>query len=103
MDAAPWTDIPPILLLFGAAAVTAALVMIVKLVVGIAQWARPSPHRIGGRWGIETVEVVDWKGDSGHVLAGGELWRALGPTGLAPGDRVFVKKTEGLTLLVRRG
>lgn len=103
MNDTSWTDIPPVLLFFGAFAVGAALVMLAKLAIGVVQWARPSQHRIGGRWGVENVEVIDWRGDSGHVLAGGELWRASGPAGLTPGDRVFVKKTEGLTLLVRRG
>ncbi len=103
MNDAPWTDVSPALIVFGATAVTAAFVAVAKLVIGAVQWARPSSHRIGGRWGVEHVEVVDWNGDSGHVRAGGELWRAFGPQNLAPGDRVFVKKTEGLTLFVRRG
>lgn len=103
MNNTPWTEIPPMLAIFGAAAISAAAFALLKLAIGVAQWARPSRHRIGGRWGVETVEVVDWDGEAGHVLAGGELWRAQGPADLAPGERVFVKKTEGLTLRVRRG
>lgn len=97
-----WTEVPPVLIVFGSAALAAALFTVLKLVIGVAQWARPSPHRVGGRWGVESVEVVDWDGETGHVLAGGELWRAFGPSGLNPGDRVAVRKTEGLQLLVRR-
>lgn len=103
MNDTPFNEIAPIVVVFSAVAFSAASVALLTLGLGVAQWARPSPHRIGGRFGVEKVEVIDWDGESGHVLAGGELWRANGPGGLSRGDRVTVKKTEGLTLFVRRG
>lgn len=55
------------------------LVAVVKLLWGMALWARKSDHRVGDRWGDEPVEVVEWSGRDGYVNAGGELWRAAGP------------------------
>lgn len=98
-----WTaEVSPVAIVFLAAAAAGCLFMAAKLVIGVAQWARPSPHRIGGRWGRETVEVLDWDGDSGRVMAGGEVWFAFGPKDLSPGERVNVARTEGLALQVRR-
>ena len=78
------------------------LVAVVKLLWGMALWARKSDHRVGDRWGDGPVEVVEWSGRDGYVNAGGELWRAAGPEGLRPGERVRVAKTKGLQLEVRR-
>lgn len=74
----------------------------VKLVWGMAQWAKTSDHRLGERWGAESVEVVEWSGREGYVRAGGELWRAMSADALAPGDRVIVAKTRGLLLEVKK-
>lgn len=46
------------------------------------------------------AEVMDWSGDKGHVRTYGERWEAEGSKSLAPGDRVRVVKSRGLTLLV---
>jgi membrane-bound serine protease (ClpP class) len=46
------------------------------------------------------ARVVDWHGQEGRVHVHGEVWRARGPTGLAPGQAVEVKAIEGLTLEV---
>lgn len=74
-----------------------------KLFWGAAQWVRKPQHRVGDRWGEETVEVTEWAGASGYVSAGGELWRAVSKDALEPGDRVFVHRQKGLTLEVRKG
>lgn len=74
----------------------------VKLVWGMALWAKKSDHRLGARWGSETVEVVEWSMGSGYVRAGGELWRATSADDLGPGDRVKVAKTRGLVLDVKK-
>lgn len=84
---------------FGAVVLFAA----VKLLWGAAQWAKKPQHRIGDRWGSETVEVVEWSDGAGYVTAGGELWRAVSKEALRPGDRVVVSKSKGLTLEVRKG
>jgi membrane-bound serine protease (ClpP class) len=46
------------------------------------------------------ARVVDWQGQQGRVQVHGEVWRARGPAGLAPGQAVEVKAIEGLTLEV---
>jgi membrane-bound serine protease (ClpP class) len=46
------------------------------------------------------AQVVDWHGQEGRVHVHGEVWRARGPAGLAPGLEVKVKAIEGLTLEV---
>ena len=74
-----------------------------KLFWGASQWARKPQHRVGDRWGEETVEVTEWTGVSGYVSAGGELWRAVSKDALAAGDRVCVQRQKGLTLEVRKG
>ncbi len=84
--------------LFGAIILFAA----VKIVWGAAQWTQRSEHRIGERWGGETVEVSEWARGQGYVSAGGELWRAVSKDELKAGDRVVVAKVKGLTLEVRK-
>ena len=79
------------------------LFVLVKLFWGMAQWAKPVEHRVGDRWGQEHVEVTEWAGKAGYVLAGGELWRATSKDALEAGDRVFVSRSKGLTLEVRKG
>jgi membrane-bound serine protease (ClpP class) len=46
------------------------------------------------------ARVVDWHGQEGRVHVHGEVWRARGPAGLAPGQAVEVNAIEGLTLEV---
>ena len=46
------------------------------------------------------ARVLDWHGQEGRVHVHGEVWRARGPAGLAPGQEVKVKAIEGLTLEV---
>lgn len=50
----------------------------------------------------DAARVLDWEGTGGHVLAEGERWRAVGPAGLAPGERVRIESRDGLTLTVGR-
>ncbi len=44
--------------------------------------------------------VKKWDGDSGKVQVGSELWDAMGPSQLLPGDEVVVQDLKGLTLRV---
>ena len=74
----------------------------VKLFWGAALWAKRSEHRVGDRWGRETVEVTEWSGSGGYVSAGGELWRAISKDPLRAGNRVVVAKAKGLTLEVKK-
>jgi membrane-bound serine protease (ClpP class) len=46
------------------------------------------------------AQVVDWQGGAGRVRVHGEIWRARGPAGLAPGKEVRVIAIDGLTLEV---
>lgn len=102
MESALFSSIPAPAVVFVAVTALAGAATLLQLLVGVIQWARPTKHRIGGRWGAETIEVVEWRGGRGRVMAGGELWTAYGPQDLEPGERVVVARTEGLTLAVRR-
>ena len=73
-----------------------------KIVWGVALWAKRGAFRIGERWGDEVVEVTEWADGKGYVSAGGELWRAMSNDPLKSGDRVVVAKAKGLTLQVRK-
>ena len=44
--------------------------------------------------------VKKWDGNSGKVLIGSELWKAIGQFRLIPGDEVVVQDLEGLTVRV---
>lgn len=46
------------------------------------------------------AEVVGWSGDRGHVLVGGERWKAVADEPLEVGQSVEVKAMDGLTLTV---
>jgi len=46
------------------------------------------------------ARVLDWQSGTGRVRVHGEIWRARGPAGLAPGEEVRVRAIDGLTLEV---
>lgn len=82
----------------------AALTLGLALLAGSYLWAaRRNPPRIGGEAmrGLP-VEVLDWQGGEGHVLALGERWRAKADEPIAPGDRAEVTGVIDLVLMVRR-
>ncbi|MGE3143324.1 MAG: nodulation protein NfeD, partial [Hyphomonadaceae bacterium] len=96
------TDIPQYRLswgvILGAAAMSGAFA---ALVVGSAVRAHrrrvaTGPDAMIGR----SVEVLDWAGGAGHVMAQGERWRAIGPDALSPGRKARVVKVDGLTVHV---
>ncbi|AZO30946.1 nodulation protein NfeD [Mesorhizobium sp. M1B.F.Ca.ET.045.04.1.1] len=82
----------------------AALTLALALLAGSYLWAaRRNPPRIGGEAmrGLP-VEILDWQGGEGHVLALGERWRAKADEPIAPGDRAEVTAVGDLVLTVRR-
>ncbi|MDX8466023.1 nodulation protein NfeD [Mesorhizobium sp. VK23B] len=82
----------------------AALTLGLALFAGSYLWAaRRNPPRTGGEAmrGLP-VEILDWQGDEGHVLALGERWRAKADEPIAPGDRAEVTAVSDLVLTVRR-
>ncbi|RUU05788.1 nodulation protein NfeD [Mesorhizobium sp. USDA-HM6] len=82
----------------------AALTLGLALLAGSYLWAaRRNPPRIGGdaMRGLP-VEILDWQGGEGHVLALGERWRAKADEPIAPGDRAEVTAVSDLVLTVRR-
>ncbi|KUM23164.1 serine protease [Mesorhizobium loti] len=82
----------------------AALTLGLALLAGSYLWAaRRNPPRIGGdaMRGLP-VEILDWQGSEGHVLALGERWRAKADEPIAPGDRAEVTAVSDLVLTVRR-
>lgn len=48
------------------------------------------------------VEILDWSGDSGHVLAEGERWNARSIDAFAAGERAEIADVDGLILTLRR-
>ncbi|RWG08855.1 NfeD family protein, partial [Mesorhizobium sp.] len=82
----------------------AALTLGLALLAGSYLWAaRRNPPRVGGgaMHGL-SVNVLDWEGGEGHVLALGERWRAKAEEPIAPGDRAEVTAVSDLVLTVRR-
>jgi membrane-bound serine protease (ClpP class) len=45
--------------------------------------------------------VLDWSGNSGHVMAHGERWSAQADRPLVPGTSAIIVGIDGLTVLVR--
>ncbi|MGO4175420.1 NfeD family protein [Bosea sp. TAF32] len=83
-----------------AAAVTLGL----ALLAGTYVWAaRRNPPRVGGEAmrGL-AVDILDWDGGEGHVLALGERWRAKASEPIMPGDSAEVTAVRDLVLTVRR-
>ncbi|PBB66462.1 serine protease [Mesorhizobium sp. WSM4312] len=82
----------------------AALTLGLALLTGTYVWAaRKNPPRVGGEAmrGLP-VEILDWQGGEGHVLALGERWRARADEPIAAGDSVEVTEISDLVLTVRR-
>ena len=46
------------------------------------------------------ARIVDWHGQEGRVHVRGEIWRARGPAGLVPDQKVRVQAIDGLTVEV---
>ncbi|UVK51744.1 nodulation protein NfeD [Mesorhizobium sp. AR02] len=82
----------------------AALTLGLALLTATYVWAvRKNPPRVGGEAmrGLP-VEILDWQGGEGHVLALGERWRAKADEPIAAGDSVEVTDISDLVLTVRR-
>jgi membrane-bound ClpP family serine protease len=54
------------------------------------------PEALVGRM----AEVIEWRQREGQVFVNGEHWKAISEKPLARGDRVVIRKVEGLTLTV---
>lgn len=95
-------DVPGFELSPAAIAAAGALsLMLLAAIVWVAARARKAPVRSGREWMIgQRATVLEWSGERGRVRFGGEDWRARGPEGLAPGQRVRVREVRDLTLAV---
>lgn len=64
---------------------------------------RKRPHQNAAAQLIgRTAEVLHWRNGLGQIRVQGEIWRAIGEVEFHPGDRVAIRQTDGLTLLVAR-
>lgn len=77
----------------------AVVALLLATVVGTR---RQAPRESSGEMVGASAEVLKWKNGAGRVRAHGELWRAVGPEDLAPGERARVTHADGLTLHLRR-
>jgi membrane-bound serine protease (ClpP class) len=76
---------------------------LLTLTLGYLWRTRHQPIRTGVPAMLgQPAEVIDWSGETGHVLALGERWQARAAQALARGDRVEIAAIDGLTLVVRR-
>jgi membrane-bound serine protease (ClpP class) len=81
--------------------VTALTGVVLILLVGLMIRSQRVPVTTGEDTLIgHTAEVAEWSGARGRVRLQGEYWNAVGPSGLAPGQRVRVTARSGLTLTV---
>ena len=55
------------------------------------------PEALEGR----IAEVIEWRQMEGQVFVNGEYWKAISEKPLARGERVVIRKIEGLTLTVK--
>jgi membrane-bound serine protease (ClpP class) len=80
-------------------AATTALMLTLSLWLGVRAHRRPVVTGAEGLIGV-TATVVSWSEREGQVFVLGELWRARGPSGLAPGQPVRITAVRGLTVTV---
>jgi len=50
----------------------------------------------------QIVEVRQWEKTEGLVSLKGELWKAVSDAPLSPGDKVVIRRVEGLAVVVGR-
>lgn len=78
--------------------------VVLVLLLGFTLRAYRRAPAIGKQYMIGTsVDVLEWSGMEGFVLAEGERWHAEGATGLAPGQPARIRDVRGLTLIVEGG
>jgi membrane-bound serine protease (ClpP class) len=97
-------DVPGFKLTWTVIATTALMSLgLMTLLLGYVVRSRHSPLRVGTSTLLgQRVEVLDWSGKAGHVLAEGERWHAQGDDPLQPGDTAEIVGVDGLTLMVRK-
>jgi membrane-bound serine protease (ClpP class) len=97
-------DVPGFQLSWTVIATTALMSLgLLTLLLGYVLRTRHSPLRVGTSTLLgQSVEVLDWSGEAGHVLAEGERWQAQGGDPLQPGDTAEIVSVNGLTLMVRK-
>ncbi len=96
------SDLPSATFAIGVLVAGGFAALALKLVWGATQWGRKTPYRVGGQMADAHAVVAEWSGHEGQVRAGGEVWRAIAPETLSPGDKVVVTRIDGLTLEVRK-
>ncbi|MEE8444911.1 MAG: nodulation protein NfeD [Alphaproteobacteria bacterium] len=83
------------------AVVSALSAAFFALLLGMAVKARRRPVVSGQESMIGGLgQVIDWRGEAGHVRAQGEIWKAAGADKLKSGQRVRIARLKGLTLIV---
>lgn len=96
------TDVPAYQISWWVIGVMAAMsgaVLILLLGLTFRAYRRPAVSGAARMVGSE-ARVLDWSDGVGHVWAEGERWQASAEHVLAAGDRVRVRRVEGLTLVV---
>ncbi len=99
------TDVPAYQLswtVIAAMAIASGLILILLLGYMWRTFRSPVQTGVDHLRGQE-AEVLDWSGREGHVWLDGERWNAKGDRAFATGERVRVKRLDGITLLVEAG
>jgi membrane-bound serine protease (ClpP class) len=94
------TDVPEFQVDWAIAAGIAVASLAIVLVVGRAAFRSRNVRVVAGREQMIGAigEVLDWKGNRGHVFVHGERWRSRSVEKMAPGQAVEVIGIDGLTL-----
>lgn len=83
------------------ATVSALSAAFFALLLGMAVKARRRPVVSGQENMIGSLgQVIDWRGEAGHVRTQGEIWKAAGADKLKSGQRVRIARLKGMTLIV---
>ena len=96
------TDVPGIEISWAVIGGVAASSLILTLIIARLALRSTRSKVVSGREELigAMAEVLDWKGQKGHVFVHGERWQATADQAMIPGQPVRVVALDGLTLKI---